>query len=61
MQDGGLLNQNHRKEQREKINQDIKPIEEDDVIHSVFNVIIQLRVNADILEAALKKLKEEDD
>lgn len=33
---------------------------EDDVIHDVLNIVVQLRVNADNLERILKNLKEED-
>lgn len=39
----------------------MKPIEKDNVMHEVLNVVVQLRVNADTLEQILKKLKEEDE
>lgn len=59
MQDGGLLNSRHRKEQKVKVQEQVKPIAEDPVMVEVLNVVIQLRVNAENLEGIFHKLQEE--
>lgn len=47
-------------EQHTRVANSIKPIENDSVIQDVFNVVIELRVNADRLEGVLRKLREDD-
>lgn len=60
MRDGGLLKAARRKKQHEWVEENVKTLGTDTVIQDVFNVVIELRVNADRLDNVLKRLQEED-
>ena len=59
--DGGLLRGRQRQEQRVKVEQLRPNTRIDEVMQEVFNVVIELRVNADNLEHALRRLKAEEE
>lgn len=59
--DGGLLKGKQRIEQHNRVQKTLQPdTPVDDIMKDVFNVVIELRVNADNLEDVLRRLKAEE-